>query len=372
MVQGVTDRLRPTMGKRKRGGIQGGVVASVIGAMAAATLYLSTNQFNHHMNPVGGTKTPFYDAMIEALSTETDYSLLAHEPVDNNPILYQTLKSFTLSQTHVNKPKADQARFDSAVKFVFSIIIDLLIRLLNPQVWCYSIMLLTLAAVRSMTNTTFWSLLVKCRILYSKKVGEEVARDLGEKVKCKWPSWASKQLAVAVFDNCAYRLRSNHEHVDEARRNRFYETINWFYSFATNVDDDALLAEGQRTTSSTTNTLHSLACYCRILSRSNHLAPQSPLLSLHLPLKVLRYSTTTPRVSIQRWNGMGRQWCQCRRAAPRRRRGRAQRVQGGCLRALHESGVGRGGTGPSRAAIPSGRIHSAAGPDSHAYATSHL
>ena len=114
VVQGVTDRLRPTMGKRKRGGIQGGVVASVIGAMAAATLYLSTNQFNHHMNPVGGTKTPFYDAMIEALSTETDYSLLAHEPVDNNPILYQTLKSFTLSQTHVNKPKAEQALLKNA------------------------------------------------------------------------------------------------------------------------------------------------------------------------------------------------------------------------------------------------------------------
>lgn len=205
-------------------------------------------QYRHHMNPVserGGNKNEFYDAMIERLSSDSDYSAMAHESADNNPILYDCLKSFTLSKSYTRAPPAEQHQRDRAVKLVFSIIIDILIRVLNEQVWCYSIMLLTLAAVRHMCNTTFWSVLVRCKLLYSKKVGEEVAQDLGGKLKCRWPSWASTEVAVAVFDNCAYSLRSNHEHVDPSRRNLFYQTINWFYSFVTKEDDGALQAPGR-------------------------------------------------------------------------------------------------------------------------------
>jgi len=216
---------------------------SVMAVMAAATLTLTANQFAQHMNPFG-VQTAHYDAMIECLAGEPDYTDLVNKPVDNNPTLYQALKAFTLSSSHVNDSPSKRAKRDRSTKFIFALIIDLLIRLLNSKIWCYSIMLLTLMAVRDNVNTTFWSLLVKCKVLYSKKIGIEVAQDLGRKKLSLWPTWASKVVGIAVFDNCAYSLRSNHEHVDPSRRTLFYQTINWFYTFAVGSYDEKLLAEG--------------------------------------------------------------------------------------------------------------------------------
>jgi len=220
------------------------VLKSVVAVMAAATLYLTASQHSQHMSSVGDDQTKQYDAMIETLAVSQDYSELVNESVKNNPTLYQSLKSFTLSVSYTKKSRAKRAKRDRSVVFVFSLIIDLLIRVLNDKIWCYSIMMLTLAAVRSNTNTTFWGVLVKCKVVYSKTVGVEVAKDLGRRKLNLWPAWASKVVGIAVFDNCAYSLRTNLEHVDESRCSKFYQTINWFYIFAVGHHDTDLLEKG--------------------------------------------------------------------------------------------------------------------------------
>jgi len=233
------------MPKRKSsGGGGGGVRTKVLAVMAAGTLWLSASQYDHHMSCIGD-KTAHYDLMIAGLGDTAEFDTLVNEPIDNNPSLYRCLKGFTLSVSHAEDSPAGRAKRDSKVIFVFSLIIDMLIRLLNDKVWCYSIMLLTLQAVRANANTTFWSTLVKCKVLYSKKTGTEVAQDLGRKKLSLRPGWASKVAGIAVFDNCAYSLRSNHEHVDESRRTLFYQTINWFYTFAIGRHDDELLEDGE-------------------------------------------------------------------------------------------------------------------------------
>lgn len=211
--------------------------------MAAATLYLSPSQYSQHFKPIGPQLDP-YNEMVRTLASTSDYASLATGSADRNPTLLAALKSFTRSASFTASSPEKRARHDSSVLFVFAFIIDLLTRLLNPKIWCFSIMLLTLAATRYMIPTPFWKILVACRLLYSKKIGVEVAQDLGRFVLSGWPTWASTVVGIAVFDNCAYSLRSNHEHVDPTRRTLFYQTINWFYTFAVGQWDSELLAPG--------------------------------------------------------------------------------------------------------------------------------
>ena len=133
---------------------------------------------------------------------------------------------------------------DEQTRFVFALMIDMLIRLFDNNIWCYSCIVLSLYAVHCVVPVRFWVVMVKCRILYSTRVVYEIARDLGRKVCCVWPSWASKTIAIAVFDNCAYSIRTNHEHVDSSRQNLFYQTVNWFYSFVCATFDEAVAADG--------------------------------------------------------------------------------------------------------------------------------
>lgn len=252
MASNRANRARRSRNRRELGGghesttmkRKASVLKSVVAVMAAATLYLTASQHSQHMSSVGDDQTKQYDAMIETLAVSQDYSELVNESVKNNPTLYQSLKSFTLSVSYTKKSRAKRAKRDRSVVFVFSLIIDLLIRVLNDKIWCYSIMMLTLAAVRSNANTTFWGVLVKCKVVYSKTVGVEVAKDLGRRKLNLWPAWASKVVGIAVFDNCAYSLRTNLEHVDESRCSKFYQTINWFYIFAVGHHDTDLLEKG--------------------------------------------------------------------------------------------------------------------------------
>lgn len=218
--------------------------AAALTLMATATLWLSPSQFDHHHKPME-KNTQQYDYMVEQLAITDDYDELANESTKNNPVLFEALKAFTRSCTYVESDAPKRQKRDSAFQFVFSLIIDLLIRVLNGKLWCYTIMLLTLAAARHNVNTTFWRMLVKCKLLYSKKIGVEVAQDLGRKMLTTHPSWSSKVVGIAVFDNCAYKVRTNFEHVREERQNLFYQTINWFHTPATNKFDDELQAKGE-------------------------------------------------------------------------------------------------------------------------------
>jgi len=197
------------------------------------------------MNPVSDKETRLkqYEAMMDSLEVD-DLEPLVHQPLHTNPGIYFWLKSFTKSVSFVKLSNEIRQKRNQQTMFVFAMIIDVLIRLLDEKIWCFTTIVMTLYAVRCGMPTRYWELLTRCKVLYSKRIGQEVATDLGRKVKSIWPAWASTTVGIAVFDNCAYSIRSNHEHVDPSRRNLFYQTVNWFYSFVSNEFDPAINAGG--------------------------------------------------------------------------------------------------------------------------------
>lgn len=178
-----------------------------------------------------GTQTgPYLELQRRLRAGEVEQHLTALST--SNSSLVDFLKRFGNSLFYNRNPEgsAARARHDKKRSFIYELIVSLLVRILNVQVWCHLLVCLSLASLQKRLPLVLWNVLSTLRILYSSNTTRQIARDLGvwsmSKVGFFYGGTVSPVVCAGAYDNCEHRLRTKHEHVDV--RSDFYKTINWF------------------------------------------------------------------------------------------------------------------------------------------------
>lgn len=98
-----------------------------------------------------------------------------------NSSLVDFLKRFGNSLFYNRDPEgsAKRARHDNKRSFIYELIVSLLVRILNRQVWCHLLVCLSLVSLQKRLPLVLWNVLSTLRILYSSNTTRQIARDLG-------------------------------------------------------------------------------------------------------------------------------------------------------------------------------------------------
>ena len=135
----------------------------------------------------------------------------------SNSSLVDYLKRFGISFFYNRDPEgsAARARHDKKRSFIYELIVSLLVRILNRQVWCHLLVCLSLASLQKRLPLALWSILTTLGILYSCDTTRQIARDLGvwsmEKVGFFYGDAVSVMACIVTYDNCEYRLRTKYD-----------------------------------------------------------------------------------------------------------------------------------------------------------------
>ena len=93
----------------------------------------------------------------------------------------------------------------------------------------------------------FWSFLSRSRLLCTLETIENIALDLGNRVQSPFhfPEWASRRIAIAVFDNCLVKFDTSYEGVRaDGDGSRQYPFINWLSSYIHQDDVPTIIDPG--------------------------------------------------------------------------------------------------------------------------------
>ena len=124
-----------------------------------------------------------------------------------------------------SQSEARRAEMQGQMAFSFELIIGWLLRLFNQKCWVLPIIVLSLWFLRCKAPRGVWDVGSKFRLLYSKRTTEMIAIDLGNKIQqpCYYPTWASRKVALCVFDNCLVKFgASYHEGISLVRKSTLY------------------------------------------------------------------------------------------------------------------------------------------------------
>jgi hypothetical protein len=151
-------------------------------------------------------------------------------------------KSYTINYNYRRSRGAERVKHDRLRSSVFSLMVGLLVRLLNYQIWVFPIVVLSLFALRCKVPRMFWDVLSAMRILYSHKHTRVIATDLGELAMDprSIPAFASTMIMLAVYDNCLHKFGTKYEHVKTERCNDNYQTCNWLTRWLPSTYDDEI------------------------------------------------------------------------------------------------------------------------------------
>ena len=96
-----------------------------------------------------------------------------------NSSLVDFLKRFGNSLFYNRDPEgsAKRARHDNKRSFIYELIVSLLVRMLNRQVWCHLLVCLSLVSLQKRLPLVLWNVLSTLRILYSSNTTRQIARD---------------------------------------------------------------------------------------------------------------------------------------------------------------------------------------------------
>ena len=171
------------------------------------------------------------DAYAEVLS------VLSRQPDDSfslsrlNPWLLKLLMTLSFNAYFCSQNEARRAEMQRQMAFSFELIIGWLLRLFNQKCWVLPIIVLSLWFLRCKAPRGVWDVGSKFRLLYSKRTTEMIAIDLGNKIQqpCYYPTWASRKVALCVFDNCLVKFGTSYEGArDMGDGSWHYLFINWF------------------------------------------------------------------------------------------------------------------------------------------------
>jgi len=202
-------------------------------------LVLEPGQAKAVMNPTMKQDLQVEELLVKLEDTENlgaNFFGIVH----SNHHIYRFLRSFTISRRYSDMTDGDAQVRELSRLAPFVLIISMMFRLFNGSIYVFASVVLSLLALQAGITLPFWGALVKMRVVYDKPFAIRVAEALGMRRRETWPVWSSTKIALAVGDNCAYPMRTDHEHADEDRKQSYYETINWFLMPLSNRHDAAL------------------------------------------------------------------------------------------------------------------------------------
>ena len=156
-----------------------------------------------------------YDLLIDKLSCGKGYhdetTLLSR----GNTFVYTFLISLTFNVWFCTQSAIARAEYRKKCRFTFELMLGWLVRLYNSHCWVFPIVLVSLWALKCRVPKPFWNFLSRSRLLYTKETTENIALDLGNRVQSPFyfPEWASRRIAIAVFDNCLVKFDTSYEGV---------------------------------------------------------------------------------------------------------------------------------------------------------------
>ena len=162
----------------------------------------------------------------------------------NNLWLYSILTAVTFNPWFAAQGEEARVARQVKLRFMFELIVAILVRLFNGKCWVYPIVLLSLWAWKCKVSKPFWGTLSRWKLLYSKKTTEMILADLGNRVMLPeyYPQSASRTVSLSVFDNCLVNFRTSYEGIrSEGDGSEAYLFINWFTVPINNDDVPDLL-----------------------------------------------------------------------------------------------------------------------------------
>lgn len=224
---------------------------------APATLALDRFQDAHRRRGTGdGAQARNSDAAYDEIQRrlrERDFAPHIGFLSMANAALVGFLKLFTFSATYVAS-FSERARIDAKRAPVFEMIVSVLVRLLDYQLWVFLPVCLSLVLLEARVGQTAFKLLSAFKIVYSLKVTKEIANDLGNFLMSRagffhTPASSSTKVSsvccIVVYDNCLFKLRTAQEHVNS--KSDWYQTINWMLAPLRDTHDASIRSEMVRT-----------------------------------------------------------------------------------------------------------------------------
>ena len=156
-----------------------------------------------------------------------------------NPWLLKLLVTMCFNAYFCSQSEARRAEMQGQMAFSFELIIGWLLRLFNQKCWVLPIIVLSLWFLRCKAPRGVWDVGSKFRLLYSKRTTEMIAIDLGNKIQqpCYYPTWASRKVALCVFDNCLVKFGTSYEGARNMGDGSWhYLFINWFLKPMRSID----------------------------------------------------------------------------------------------------------------------------------------
>lgn len=188
-----------------------------------------------------------YDLLIDKLSCGKGYhdetTLLSR----GNTFVYTFLISLTFNVWFCTQSAIARAEYRKKCRFTFELMLGWLVRLYNSHCWVFPIVLVSLWALKCRVPKPFWNFLSRSRLLYTKETTENIALDLGNRVQSPFyfPEWASRRIAIAVFDNCLVKFDTSYEGVRaDGDGSRQYSFINWLSSYIHQGDVPTIIDPG--------------------------------------------------------------------------------------------------------------------------------
>lgn len=200
------------------------------GMTAPATVSDATNTTGAAAEEEDGTSASggAYEVLLDTLSAPHGE---VPSLVKTNHWLYGVLCALTFSAYFVSQSEARRRELMDKKTFAFEMIIGWVVRLYNGKCWVLPIVLLSLWFLHSRATKGIWRVGGKLRILYAKETTERIAFDLGNRIQRPgyYPPWASRKIALCVFDNCLVKFNTSYEGSREMGDGSWsYLFINWF------------------------------------------------------------------------------------------------------------------------------------------------
>ena len=200
------------------------------------TLVLEDGQARAIMNPLATTQ-PQFDELIQRLEDTENLQSNFFGIVNSNHHIYRMLRGFTISRRYSSLDCARAEQREMSLLGPFVLLIAVIFRIFSSSIYIFPIAAISLLALQAGITNSFWEVLVKLRVIYDKRLTVKIAQALGQRKRDNYPPGSSTKIIQVVGDNCAYTIRSEHEHADEDRTRCYYETINWFLRPVSNEHD---------------------------------------------------------------------------------------------------------------------------------------